>query len=83
MSTSITDGGFLYANTLDNTCHFPPQSVEGVLGNNNYQHNKVNQWTSAVVEQCLNQLTKLGKPFKYIGEHYIVCVLCSIALLYY
>ena len=43
------------------------QSVEGVLGTNNYQHNKVNQWTSAVVEQCLNQLTKLAKPFKYIG----------------
>ena len=46
---------------------YPLQSVEGVLGTNNYQHNKVNQWTSAVVEQCLNQLTKLAKPFKYIG----------------
>ena len=50
----------------------PVQSVEGVLGNNNYQHNKVNQWTSAVVEQCLNQLTKLAKPFKYIGM-YMYC----------
>ncbi|XP_065908450.1 dynein light chain Tctex-type 1-like [Dysidea avara] len=46
-------------------------SVEGVLGTNNYQHNKVNQWTSAVVEQCLNQLTKLAKPFKYI----VTCVI--------
>ena len=43
------------------------QAVENVLGTASYTHNKVNQWTSNVVEQCLNQLTKLGKPFKYIG----------------
>lgn len=41
------------------------------IGPNAYQHNKVNQWTSNVVEQCLNQLTKLGKPFKYI----VTCVI--------
>ena len=39
---------------------------EATIGGNTYQHNKVNQWTSNVVEQCLNQLTKLSKPFKYI-----------------
>ena len=44
------------------------QAIEGTIGGNAYQHNKVNQWTSNVVEQCLNQLTKLGKPFKYIGK---------------
>ena len=46
------------------------QSIEGAIGGNAYQHNKVNQWTSSVVEQCLNQLTKLGKPFKYIGTFF-------------
>ena len=45
------------------------QSVESVLGAATYQNNKVNQWTSSVVEQCLNQLTKLGKSFKYIGTY--------------
>ena len=44
------------------------QSVENVLGTASFQNNKVNQWTSSVAEQCLNQLTKLGKPFKYIGR---------------
>ncbi|CAI8012087.1 Dynein light chain Tctex-type 1 [Geodia barretti] len=44
------------------------ESVENILGAASYQNNKVNQWTSGVVEQCLNNLTKLGKPFKYIGE---------------
>ena len=44
------------------------ESIEGSIGGNAYQHNKVNQWTSSVVEQCLNQLTKLSKPFKYIGK---------------
>ncbi|XP_064404985.1 dynein light chain Tctex-type 1-like [Halichondria panicea] len=42
------------------------ESVENVLGASAYQNNKVNQWTSSIVEHCLNQLTKLGKPFKYI-----------------
>lgn len=53
------------------------QSIEGAIGGNAYQHNKVNQWTSNVVEQCLNQLTKLGKPFKYIGEFYNV-IMCFL-----
>lgn len=46
----------------------PPQAIEGAIGGNAYQHSKVNQWTTSVVEQTLSQLTKLGKPFKYIGE---------------
>lgn len=51
------------------------QSIEGAIGGNAYQHNKVNQWTSNVVEQCLNQLTKLGKPFKYIGKNLVLLYL--------
>ncbi|XP_062510915.1 dynein light chain Tctex-type 1-like [Corticium candelabrum] len=42
------------------------EGVETVIGSSSYHHNKVNQWTSSVVEQCLNQLTKMNKPFKYI-----------------
>lgn len=43
------------------------QSIESSIGGNVYQHSRVNQWTTAVMEQCLHQLSKLGKPFKYIG----------------
>jgi len=43
------------------------QSIEGAIGGSAYQPQKVNNWTSNVVELCLGQLTKLGKPFKYIG----------------
>jgi dynein light chain Tctex-type 1 len=42
------------------------EGIESVLSGTSYHHNKVNQWTSNVVEQCLGQLTKLNKPFKYI-----------------
>nr|XP_020445390.1 dynein light chain Tctex-type 1 isoform X2 [Monopterus albus] len=42
------------------------ESVEATIGRNTYQHNRVNQWSTSVVEQCLGQLGKLGKPFKYI-----------------
>jgi hypothetical protein len=45
----------------------PPQSVENTIGVNAYQHNKVNQWTSNILEACLKRLAALNKPFKYIG----------------
>lgn len=51
---------------IDEVKQIIQESVENVLGASSYQNNKVNQWTSSIVEQCLNQLTKLGKPFKYI-----------------
>ncbi|KAK1171541.1 dynein light chain Tctex-type 1-like [Acipenser oxyrinchus oxyrinchus] len=47
------------------------ESVEVAIGGNAYTHSRVNQWTSNVVEQCLNQLAKLGKPFKYI----VTCII--------
>lgn len=46
------------------------QAIESAIGGNAYQHSKVNQWTTNVVEQTLSQLTKLGKPFKYIGNRF-------------
>ncbi|KAI2654331.1 Dynein light chain Tctex-type 1 [Labeo rohita] len=47
------------------------ETVESTIGNSSYQHSKVNQWTSSIVESSLNQLTKLGKPFKYI----VTCII--------
>jgi len=44
------------------------EAVEKTIGGNAYQHNKVSQWTSSVVETLLGTLTKLQKPFKYIGK---------------
>ncbi|XP_075871384.1 peroxisomal biogenesis factor 7 isoform X2 [Nelusetta ayraudi] len=43
------------------------QCVEGTIGGTEYQHSRVNQWSNKVIEQVLNQLARLGKPFKYIG----------------
>ena len=40
--------------------------MESTLQNAVYNHNKVSQWTSSVVEQCLKRLTNLNKPFKYV-----------------
>ncbi|VDP30968.1 unnamed protein product, partial [Echinostoma caproni] len=46
-------------------------SIESTVGTSTYSHTKVQQWTSSVIEQCLNHLTKLGKPFKYV----VTCVI--------
>ncbi|KAL5266508.1 hypothetical protein ACHWQZ_G003779 [Mnemiopsis leidyi] len=49
------DTAFVY----DEISNIIKEAIEATIGGNSYQHNKVNQWTSNVVEQCLNQLTKL------------------------
>ncbi|XP_036356073.1 dynein light chain Tctex-type 1-like [Octopus sinensis] len=43
------------------------QSIESIIGNNVYQQKLVNQWTADIIDQCLNNLSRLNKPFKYIG----------------
>lgn len=61
--------------------HLSLKSIETAIGGKAYQHSRVNQWTTSVVEQCLSQLSKMGKPFKYIGmslDCFLICVvLCS------
>ncbi|NP_001410139.1 dynein light chain Tctex-type 1 [Danio rerio] len=47
------------------------ETVETTIGNNSYQHEKINQWMSSIAELSLSQLTKLGKPFKYI----VTCII--------
>uniref|UniRef100_F6XFJ1 Dynein light chain Tctex-type 1 n=1 Tax=Equus caballus TaxID=9796 RepID=F6XFJ1_HORSE len=56
---------------VDEVSNIVKEAIESAIGGNAYQHSKVNQWTTNVVEQTLSQLTKLGKPFKYI----VTCVI--------
>lgn len=54
---------------VDDVSKIIKEAIENTIGGNAYQHDKVNQWTSAVVENCLSVLTKLQKPYKYIGKY--------------
>ncbi|ESN98823.1 hypothetical protein HELRODRAFT_155903 [Helobdella robusta] len=56
---------------VDDVSNVIKEAIESAIGGSMYQHSKVNPWTNNVVEQCLNQLSKLGKPFKYI----VTCVI--------
>ncbi len=53
---------------VDEVSNIIKESIESTIGGNSYTHAKVNNWTNSVVESCLASLTKLQKPFKYIGE---------------
>lgn len=48
--------------------------MENTIGGNAYQNDKVNNWTGTVVETCLQVLTQLKKPYKYIGEQLILFI---------
>uniref|UniRef100_A0A9L0J6I2 Dynein light chain Tctex-type 1 n=1 Tax=Equus asinus TaxID=9793 RepID=A0A9L0J6I2_EQUAS len=65
--TLVTKTAFV----VDEVSNIVKEAIESAIGGNAYQHSKVNQWTTNVVEQTLSQLTKLGKPFKYI----VTCVI--------
>lgn len=54
------------------------EAIEVSIGGNAYMHNRVNQWTSNVVEACLGNLTKLQKAYKYIGNYYFGLIIRSI-----
>ncbi|KAG9280138.1 N-acyl-phosphatidylethanolamine-hydrolyzing phospholipase D [Astyanax mexicanus] len=56
---------------VDEVSTIVKEAVEGAIGENSYQQSRVKQWTNNVVEQCLSQLNKLGKPFKYI----VTCII--------
>ncbi|GLV40533.1 RIC3 acetylcholine receptor chaperone [Carabus blaptoides fortunei] len=51
---------------VDDVSKIIKDAIEIVIGSNSYQQNKVNNWTTAVVEACTAELTKLQKPYKYI-----------------
>lgn len=69
--TSADDDAFLQLQNLfvvDDVSKIIKDTVEQTIGGNAYQNDKVNQWTGTVVETCLQVLTQLQKPYKYIGE---------------
>jgi dynein light chain Tctex-type 1 len=41
-------------------------SLDTVLQSQQYNADKVPQWTSVCMESCMKRLTALNKPFKYI-----------------
>lgn len=53
---------------VDDVSKVIKEAIESTIGGNAYQHDKVNCWTGAVVENCLGVLTKQQKPYKYIGK---------------
>lgn len=53
---------------VDDVSKIIKEAIENTIGGNAYQHDKVNHWTKTVVDNCLGVLTKLQKPYKYIGE---------------
>ncbi|KAK7605370.1 hypothetical protein V9T40_007228 [Parthenolecanium corni] len=51
---------------VDEVSSIIKQAIEDTIGGNTYQQNKVNMWTTQVVDTVLQSLAKLNKPFKYI-----------------
>lgn len=61
------------------------QCIENVVGGDDYSQSQVNKWTASIVERCLTQLVKQGKPYKYIGMsvsfHPVMCEIQSLFVL--
>uniref|UniRef100_A0A5K3F946 DYLT1 protein n=2 Tax=Mesocestoides corti TaxID=53468 RepID=A0A5K3F946_MESCO len=46
-------------------------TVAGALANSEFDSSKISSWASGIIDQCLIQLAKLNRPFKYI----VTCVI--------
>ena len=46
-------------------------AIHNCLNEHSYNAKKVNEWTNAVVTNCLKELQSLARPFKYI----ITCII--------
>lgn len=42
------------------------EAISQVVADNQFIHNKINAWSSNIVEGCLKRLAALQKPFKYV-----------------
>ncbi|KAM7365790.1 hypothetical protein PAMP_016695 [Pampus punctatissimus] len=43
--------------------HNSSECIESVVGGDDYNQGQVNKWTASIVERCLTQLVKQGKPY--------------------
>mmetsp|Transcript_72023 Transcript_72023/g.204431 ORF Transcript_72023/g.204431 Transcript_72023/m.204431 type:complete len:111 (-) Transcript_72023:80-412(-) len=41
-------------------------AITKTLGTAQFSKDRVNQWCSQIIDDCLKELAKLGKPFKYV-----------------
>lgn len=57
------------------------QCIENVVGADDYSQSLVNKWTASIVERCLTQLVKQGKPYKYIGTFWAGLFLCETTVI--
>mmetsp|Transcript_90759 Transcript_90759/g.270919 ORF Transcript_90759/g.270919 Transcript_90759/m.270919 type:complete len:111 (+) Transcript_90759:121-453(+) len=46
-------------------------AITKALGNAQYSKDRVNTWCSTIIDDCLKELAKLNKPFKYV----VTCII--------
>ena len=50
-------------------------SIKNVIGNAEYMESHISIWTNEVMEDIIVSLTKLQRPFKYIGTYSPSCTM--------
>ncbi|CAG5082806.1 Oidioi.mRNA.OKI2018_I69.PAR.g10212.t1.cds [Oikopleura dioica] len=48
------------------------ESIENVVGSSQYESVKIDMWMNSIIEQCIENLTKLDKPYKYVATAVIM-----------
>lgn len=46
------------------------QSIETIIGDQDFDNNKMNEWSGLIIEAIKTELLELQKPYKYIGTSY-------------
>jgi dynein light chain Tctex-type 1 len=57
---------------VDDVNQIVREILEKVLGQEkSFERNKLSEWTDSIVYQCIDEMAKLKKPFKYIVKCFI------------
>merc|ERR1711917_16345 len=47
-------------------------AIETVIGGSQYESKKIDAWMNSVIELCIENLTRLDKPYKYVATAIIM-----------
>lgn len=47
-------------------------AIETVIGGSQYESKKIDTWMNSVIELCIENLTRLDKPYKYVATAIIM-----------
>ncbi|TNN18276.1 Dynein light chain Tctex-type 1 isoform 2 [Schistosoma japonicum] len=75
---NIVNGSNIFKFSPEETETIIKKCIQNIIGSNAYTSESAKEWAKTIVDNCRNDLVKLGKPFKYVGKFKNQSINCTI-----